>query len=366
VLSGCAFFPENTMRIGSVAVVRVLVALGMGIVLLPRTTSAAEVAAGEEVVLQQPAPLMLGRETLMTIEKGTKLTIRKVNGSFLQVAVSLDDEETWGWIHSRCLEADPAVTPDDSPNTSNGYATSNKSSKTFSAAEINALRQKAQEVTNVPEQTPDGWSKSLVDPMDLVALFQPLQVKQGYRLRAYQFMEDMNGNGAVWAMPVDARFPEPAELLEANTSLFRAPRPGKALDNVMEAVEGDRSARSFLLASILKRELDEFGAMWHGCSWTAHQILDADPWQGPAPSEEDNPMDHPSWPASKWKWKTNKPLDWRPSVTVNGHVTRVKFYTFCAIGKEGIYEHIDEYRPGEYRFTTERRKIAEGPMELAF
>ena len=354
------------MRIRSVTVVQTLVTLGACIAAFSTTASAAEVASGDEVTLLQPAPLMLGRETLMTIEKGTTLTIRKVNGNFLQVAVPHDGEETWGWIHSRCIEADSTAIPGNSADAADVNATSNKSSKTFSAGEISALRQKAQEVANVPEQTPDGWSKSLVDPMEVMALFKPLHIKKGYRLRAYQFMEDMNGNGAVWAMPTDARFPEPADLLEANASLFRAPKPGKALDNVMEAVEGNRSVRSFLLASILKRELDEFGAQWHGCSWTTHQILDADPWQGSAPTDEDNPLEHPSWPVSNWQWKAEKPRDWRPSVTVTGDVARVKFYTFCPIGKEGIYEHVDEYRPGEYRFTTERSKIAEGPMELAF
>ncbi len=355
------------MRNRPVAVAGTLMTLGACIILLSETALAAEIAVGDAVVLKQPAPLMLGRDTLMTIEKGTKLTIQKVNGNFLQVAVPQDGEETWGWIHSRYLEPDTTDTSGVFSDTASANAAaSNKSSKRFSAAEIKKLRQKAQEIAFVPEQTPDGWSKSLVDPMKLMALFRPLQVKKGYRLMAYQFKEENNGNGVVWAMPVGATFPEPGELLEGNTTLFRAPKPGKSLDNVMEVVEGDRSAKSFLLASILKRELDEFGAMWHGITWTAHLVLDADPWQGPASTETDNPLDHPSWPASKWQWKTEKPVDWRPTVSVTGDVAKVKFYTFSAVGKEGIYEHVDEYRPGEYRFTTERKKIAEGPMEIAF
>jgi len=341
------------MRRRSVALVQILMTLVLFSAFLAGRAYATEVAVGDAVVLERPAPLMLGRETLMTVEKGTKLTIRRINGKYLQVAVPQGGEEIWGWIHSRCLEADASDT-------------SNDSSKRFSAAEINDLRRKAQEIAFVPEQTPDGWSKSLVDPMKLAALFRPLRVKKGYRLLAYQFKEEMNGNGVVWAMPTEATFPEPADLLEGNMNLFRAPKPGKALDNAMEAVDGDRSAKSFLLASILKRELDEFGAMWHGSSWTVHQILDADPWQGPPPSEEADPLDHPSRPESGWKWRTKKPVDWRPTVTVSGNVAKVRFYTFSAIGKEGIYEHVDEYRPGEYRFSTERKKIAEGPRQLAF
>ncbi|WP_145109280.1 SH3 domain-containing protein [Gimesia panareensis] len=328
---------------------------------MPAPLNAAEIAVGDEIVLKRAAPLKLGRETLLKLDKGTKLTVQKVNGKYLQVAVPKEGEEVWGWIHSRYLEPETEITTSGPPAGNTSAAV-----QTFSAAEIQKLRQKAEKLALVPEATPDGWSKSLLDPMKVATLFKPLRVKKNYQLKAYQFKEEFNGNGVVWAMPVGATFPEPSELLEGENNLFRAPKPGKALDNVMEAIEGDRTAKSFLLASILKRELDEFGAMWHGARWSVNVVLDTDPWQGPAPTDEDDPLDHPSRPASKWKWKTAKPTDWRPTVTIKGNVATVKFYTYSALGKEGIYEHIDEYRPGEYRFTTERKKIAEGPRELAF
>lgn len=329
-----------------------------GVVILMQSIPlrAGEITVGDEIELKQAAPLQLGSETLMELDKGTKLTVQKINGKYLQVAVPKEGEKVWGWVHARCLE----------PVTGADGDVSETSPAQFSAAEIRKLRQKTQKLALVPERTPNGWSKSLLDPMKIVPLFKPLRVKKDYQLKAYQFKEDFNGNGVVWAMPVGATFPEPMELLEGESNLFRSPKPGKALDNVMEAIEGDRSARSFLLASILKRELDEFGAMWHGARWSVHFVLDTDPWQGPAPSDMDDPLMHPSRPASKWKWKTEKPTDWRPTVTVKGNVATVKFYTYSALGKEGIYEHIDEYRPGEYRFTTERKKIADGPRELAF
>ncbi|QDV16061.1 hypothetical protein Pan153_06820 [Gimesia panareensis] len=236
----------------------------------------------------------------------------------------------------------------------------------FSAAGIKKLRRKAQQLAMVPERTPNGWSKSQVDPAKIVVLFKPLRINRKYQLKAYQFKEDMNGNGVVWAMPVGSTFPNPNALLQDGGTLFKSPKPGMALDNVMEAIEGDRSLKSYLLASMLKRELDEFGAIWHGARWSMHTVLDADPWQGSGPTDMDDPLEFPSRPAAHWKWKTPRPTDWRPTVTMKGDVATVKFYTFSPLGKEAIYEHIDVYRPGEYRFGTETRKIAEGPRQLAF
>ena len=38
----------------------------------------------------------------------------------------------------------------------------------------------------------------------------------------------------------------------------------------MQAIDGDGSLRSYFEASILARELAEFGAIWHGISWGEH------------------------------------------------------------------------------------------------
>lgn len=251
-------------------------------------------------------------------------------------------------------------------NAADNNSAASSSPVKFSAAGIKKLRRKAQQLAQVPERTPEGWSKSQVDPEKIVVLFKPLRVNRKYELKAYQFKEDMNGNGVVWAMPVGSTFPNPNELLQGGGTLFKSPKPGMALDNAMEAIEGDHSPKSYLLASMLKRELDEFGAIWHGARWSMHTVLDADPWQGSGPTDMDDPLEFPSRPAANWKWKTQKPTDWRPTVTMKGDVATVKFYTYSPLGKEAIYEHTDIYRPGEYRFGTQTRKIAEGPRQVAF
>ncbi len=149
--------------------------------------------------------------------------------------------------------------------------------KTFPATKVEQLRKQAGKAAELPEDVPSGWSKSPVDPMALLAVFKPLHIKDGYILRAYQFREGGNGNGFVWAMPVDADFPDPEACPRLENVVLEPPVPPAALDDYMNAIDGDGTPWSYMCASILAREMAEFGAMWHGCDWDTHTILGADP-----------------------------------------------------------------------------------------
>ncbi|MGO8752105.1 MAG: hypothetical protein ACLQNE_39715 [Thermoguttaceae bacterium] len=149
--------------------------------------------------------------------------------------------------------------------------------KTFPAKKIAELRQRVGKAAQLPEECPEGWSKSTVDPMAVLAVCKPLFAKKGFVLRAYQFREGGNGNGFVWAMPVDAEFPEPQVCPKLQGVFLEPPKPPAALDDFMAAIDGNGSAWSYICASILARELAEFGAMWHGCDWDTHTILGANP-----------------------------------------------------------------------------------------
>ncbi len=236
----------------------------------------------------------------------------------------------------------------------------------FPLAKIESLRKAGQQVREMREEMlqriPPGWSKCMLDPMKLLPHFKTLKLKSGYVLRAYQFQEEGNGNGVVWAIPVGTAFPDPNELLGDRFELFKAPKPSKALDNFMEAIDGDRSAWSFMEASLLDRELKEFGALWHGMKWDWQSILAEDPWTTTAvknPGEELEPaeLEFPDVNA-KWTWHVAKPTDWRPTLTVNGDVVTITFYAYSPLYKAAILRHVDEFRPGEYRFTTETTKMA--------
>lgn len=230
----------------------------------------------------------------------------------------------------------------------------------FSAGDVAKLREKATQLVVVPETTPAGWSKSRVDPTQLLTLFPALQLRQGFTLRAYQFKEEANGNGFVWAMPVDAEFPQPEDCPRLESHFLKAPKPFDALDDVMEAIDGDDTAAAYWQASLLRRELKDFGAMWHGIVWGTHHVVDADPLtQRPALNAD--PLKVPLSRAARWKWLEAKPTDWTPRVKLEDDRATVTFYTYSGFEKEGIYRHVDVYRRGKFRARLEDVKIAEGP-----
>jgi len=305
---------------------------------------------------------MSGRRVLAWVPKGATLTVREVRGDWVLVDSARDGATTRGWVQTDFLlsapggEAPPVPGPVETVKMPDPAA--------FDASKINTVRQKIQESTQVPQNVPNGFSKSSVDPAIILKSLAPLTVKQGYVLRAYQFAEDGNGNGFVFAMPASSAFPDPVEAPGDGTHLPRPRKPAGAVDDPMSVIEGDGSAWSYLAASVLKRELKEFGAMWHGCDWAMHSVLGADPWRSPAGG--DDPLAGPSGDETKWKWFKARPADWRPTVTVKGDKVVVTFYTFSPIGKETIYQHIDEYAPGRCVSTTTRTAIAEGPFGAAF
>jgi hypothetical protein len=110
---------------------------------------------------------------------------------------------------------------------------------TFPAKRIAQLRRRASKAAELPEEVPEGWSVSMVDPMAVLAVFKPLRIKEGFVLRAYQFHSGGNGNGFIWAMPVDADFPDPEECPRLEDAFLEPPNPPAALHNVMDAIDGE-------------------------------------------------------------------------------------------------------------------------------
>ena len=236
---------------------------------------------------------------------------------------------------------------------------------TFPAKRIAQLRRRAAKAAELSDDVPEGWSKSTVDPMAVLAVFKPLRIKEGFILRAYQFHSGGNGNGFVWAMPVDSDFPDPDECPRLEDAFLEPPKPPAALDDVMDAIDGDGSSWSYLCASILARELREFGAMWHGCSWSTHTVLGVNPWN-PTRGKKKSDVSHWMTPLTEWVWAERSPKAWSPSVDAHEAATVVTFYTFSQLGQEAIYRHSDTYKPGSYRFKTERTEIATGPGGVVF
>lgn len=232
-------------------------------------------------------------------------------------------------------------------------------------AEFIDMQGQARVAAEIPDRLPDGWSKSPTDPADVVPAFSRLGLREGMTLRAYLFHEGGNGNGIVWAMPSDADYPEADECPVVTTHVRRPPKPVDALDDFMEIIEGNGSAASFFEASLLGRELLEFGASWHGVSWRTHLLLGADPWKQ-APEQESEPFAWRRTAKRQWTWKEEQPERWEPTVTVEGDRVQVTFYTYSGYQKERLYRFVDTYRKGSYRFTSSRTVLAEGRPGFVF
>jgi hypothetical protein len=217
----------------------------------------------------------------------------------------------------------------------------------YSAKELEVFRSKASAQQANPDEYPNGWSKSKIDPMKVIEAFSSLKIKKGFVLRAYQYISGCNGNGVVWAMPEDSIFPEPDKCHNLEKTALECPRPQEALEDIMEVVEGDGSDLSYIAASLFAREISEFGAIWHGCSWSSHHIIDDQFSSDEFTLEE---MDD-------WDWSEEKPREWRPSVTKTNHNVIVNFYTYTGLAPAGIVRNTDTYAIGSYRFTSDSKRI---------
>jgi hypothetical protein len=111
-----------------------------------------------------------------------------------------------------------------------------------------------------PDDGPEDWHKSPVDPCSLLGAFPALRLRPGYTLRAYSFGESGNGDAFVYATPMDPPFPEPEECPRDGSRFLDPPIPPGALGDLMDAIEGDGSVLALLSASLFGREVREFGA----------------------------------------------------------------------------------------------------------
>ena len=128
----------------------------------------------------------------------------------------------------------------------------------------------------------------------------------------------------------------------------------------MQAIDGDGSPWSYLEASLFTREIAEFGALWHGCDWSTHTILGANPFGGgPAPGRVTRDAD-------AWEWTEPVPDQWRPTVSMQGDAVTVTMYTHSALGSERIVRLVDRYAPGAYVAERESGVLAEGPGGFVF
>lgn len=250
-------------------------------------------------------------------------------------------------------------------------------------ATVRSLRRAAQEHLQRPESVPSGWSISNVDLDRVLEVFPSLTLKRGYTFNAYLCHNGQGGHGVVYAVPSGTTLADPSDWPEEQIDAafddrlnYRPPPPAEALPDVMSAIEGDGSPSSYFEASLLRRELDEFGAFWHALKWTTEEILGSDPFADPgrrkkmvAEGERRERLlrMYPKGYTPDWQWNSEKPTTWAPTVqeAASGEV-EVLFFTHSGLEQHRIIRHHDTYCDGSYGHDGEVTVIGRGPIGYMF
>ena len=189
----------------------------------------------------------------------------------------------------------------------------------------------------------DGrWLISTVNPAAALIKLPGLQLKPGLRLVTYLHRRKTDGISMTWAVPETLGTTAHLEdaLAQAGDRLH-PPHLEGALAQAMAAIEGDRSPMSFLIASILWRELQEFGALGTDNKWLNHRPIDAAPTQ------------------VQWQWQGQPPKDFSPKVKLlDDGQAAVEFFTCRVKPPVVIVRHLDQYPAQSYDVHCSDRAIA--------
>ena len=238
----------------------------------------------------------------------------------------------------------------------------------FSITRVNRLRRAAERARTIGDEDhgpspaglpPDGWSACTHEADSLLRVFDALRLKAGFALHAYVFRSGDNGNGIVWAVPADAPLLAPSECSTMEDTWLQPPRPPRAVP-LMQAIEGDGSPWSYLSASILRREAEEFGALWHGCVWSDQTILSKPPRQTDGQGESRGGWSLGDAPVDNWTWREAAPRTWKPTYADMGTTREIVLHIHNPIGLSEIYRATDTYSAGSYDGKTEYTVLCTG------
>ncbi|MBW4662554.1 MAG: hypothetical protein KME15_28240 [Drouetiella hepatica Uher 2000/2452] len=186
------------------------------------------------------------------------------------------------------------------------------------------------------------WQLSTVNPAATLLKLSGLRLKSELRWVSYLYRAQQEGRGLVVAVPESLSTISLLEKpLAKHQDIDHPPQPEGALDHFMDAIEGDRSPGSFLLASLLHRELQEFGALGKRCNWSHHRLVEVPP------------------PQVKWRWQGEQPKDWSAKVKVlpDGQAA-TEFFTCRVQNPIALYRHLDQFPAAHYNPSSLDKAIA--------
>lgn len=198
-----------------------------------------------------------------------------------------------------------------------------------------------EEATHAPNLE-GRWFVSVVNPGALLKRLPGLSLKPGWRLVSYLYRTKTMGTGVTWAVPESQSATAELEKILPNSSDYNHPPiPANALKDFMEAIDGDRSLRSFAIASMLYREVREFPALGSHQDWTHHRLIDRVPDR------------------VQWQWQAEIPKSFIPRARPfpDGRAA-IEFFSCRIVAPITIFRHIDLYLPGTYRVTGVSQAIA--------
>jgi len=221
--------------------------------------------------------------------------------------------------------------------------------KHYNSEMLNDLLRDVRQLPQTPyaeKKISQTWITYFADLSSILSLFPCLRLKDGYALRAYAYFETegMNGDGKgiVWAMP------EHVSLPEVPKTLYSKPPPG-ALNNIMEAIEGDGSLWSFMCASVFFCGMSDFCLGGVMCTLKTGEIIANDFRQEP---EETRSLDD-------FNWLETRPANFEPEVKRENNIITVTLYTYEDYVPGKMTRFVDVYGHKSYCFKREETVIAE-------
>lgn len=185
------------------------------------------------------------------------------------------------------------------------------------------------------------WFISSINPGAALLKLPGLRLKPGLRLVSYLHRTPDQGTGVTWAVPEPLSTTMHLEqALIDRGDRSQPPRPAGALENVMEAMEGDRSLLSFLVASLLRRELQELGALGKSCRWSHHRLIDTLP----------DPV------ACQWRSQPPQNLLPKGRILPDGRAA-IEFFSCRTVAPIAIFQHLDQYSAKDYTAVGSDRAI---------
>jgi len=180
-----------------------------------------------------------------------------------------------------------------------------------------------------------SWLISAVNPATALRKLPGLRLKMGLRWVSYLYRDPNqpeNGTGITWAVPEEyCTTATLEEALEHDCDPDHPPRPQGALDDFMAAIEGDRSPPSFIVAALLRREIQDFVCAKAKQDWSYHRLIDSPPKQ------------------FQWQWKAQiKDLSAKIRKREDGKVA-VEFFTCRTSAPIAIFRHVEQYSPLSYQ-----------------